>query len=393
MKLRLCVFVFLLLAVLPVSAEPVVSNVRAAQRSGTNVVDIYYDLASAGESGAVISVEVSENGGGSYGVTPGALSGDRGSGVINGRNRHIVWDAGVDKPDFMSTAMRCRVRAELVPVAVPTGFALIPAGSFSMGDSFSEGGSYERPVHTVSVSAFYMGTTEVTYGQWQAVQGWASTHGYTDLPAGSGKGTDHPVHSVSWYDVVKWCNAKSEQEGRTPVYRTDTGEVYRTGSIAPVIAYGNNGYRLPTEAEWEKAARGGVSGQRFPWGDTITHAQANYYSSSFYSYDVSTTQGFHPDYDTGITPYTSPVGSFAVNGYGLYDTAGNVWEWCNDWYSYYTSTPSADPVGPSWGEARVNRGGGWSHAAGPWRLATRGGGFSSNRSEFLGFRLALRSVP
>ncbi len=272
----------------------------------------------------------------------------------------------------------------------PSGFAYIPAGSFEMGDSFSEGSSAERPVHSVYLSGFYMGRTEVTYSQWQTVYNWAVANGYNFDNTGAGKAANHPVHTVSWYDVVKWCNAASERERLAPVYRTGDGSVYRTGRLAPVIDYGNRGYRLPTEAEWEKAARGGLSGKRFPWGNTITHSEANYYSRSGYSYDVSSTRGYHPSYDDGNYPYTSPVGSFAANGYGLYDMAGNVWEWCNDWYgsSYYGSSPGTDPTGPTSGSARVVRGGGWYGFASNCRAAYRSRGNPDFDNYGLGFRLA-----
>lgn len=273
----------------------------------------------------------------------------------------------------------------------PSGdLALIPGGPFEMGDTFSE-----RPVHKVEVSAFSMDRYEVSKGLWDEVYGWGIDHGYSFDNPGQGKGESHPVHTVNWYDVVKWCNARSEMEGRTPAYYTSDSrnQVYRTGrlNIQNEWVSWNAGYRLPTEAEWEKAARGGLSGQRFPWGDTITHDQANYYSPSTYAYDISSTRDYHPDYDEGGWPYTSPVGSFEANGYGLYDMAGNVWEWCWDWYgsSYYGSSNANDPRGPDTGSDRVSRGGGWDHHAGYVRVANRYYFVPGFRFHDLGFRSVL----
>ena len=276
------------------------------------------------------------------------------------------------------------------------GMVLIPAGSFRMGDSFSEGDSDERPVHTVTVSAFYMDCYEVTKALWDEVAAWGQANGYDLKPGdGSGKAPDHPVVDVTWYEAVKWANARSEREGLTPCYYTDSTfrTVYRTGTVDVKnewVKWTANGYRLPTEAEWEKAARGGCDGRRFPWcdADTITHSRANYYSSSEYSYDTSPTRGDHPAYKTGSKPYTSPVGSFAPNGYGLYDMAGNVWEWCWDWYGegYYAASPGTDPRGPASGAGRVRRGGTWGFAR-LCRVADRGGFSPDDSSYFLGFRL------
>ena len=275
----------------------------------------------------------------------------------------------------------------------PTGMALIPAGAFQMGDALD--GLSAAPVHTVFVSAFYMDKNAVTKALWDEVYGWAVTNGYSFDNAGSGKAASHPVQTVSWYDAVKWCNARSEKEGRTPAYYTDGGQtaVYRSGQVS-VSSSGvkwSSGYRLPTEAEWEKAARGGLSGQRFPWGNTISQGQANYYaypaSSGGYSYDLS-PQGYHPAYQAGGSPYTSPVGSFAANGYGLYDMAGNVWNWCWDWYDSYGSGSQSDPVGPSSGFGRVIRGGSWNSYAYFCRAAKR----NINYPDYFNFSVGFRSV-
>jgi sulfatase modifying factor 1 len=380
------------------TAAPVVSNVVAAQRAESKLVDLTYDLSGAGASGAIIEVELSDDSGATYTVSAPSLSGDLGSGISNGTNKQIVWDAGADKPNFVSDSMRFRLSVSEPSFPVPEdadNFALIPAGSFIMGSSFNEGSSNERPTHTVNVSGFYMGKHEVSWQLWQEVRDWAVLNGYSDLSGvGSGKGDEHPVHSVNWYDVVKWCNAASERAGLEPVYYVSSGgAVYKSGTSV-YIDYSKQGYRLPTEAEWEKAARGGESSQRFPWGNTIDHDDANYRANgNAYSYDVSsyTSYTYHPSYNDGSTPYTAPVGSFTANGYGLYNMSGNVWEWCNDWYgsSYYSSSPGTDPQGPSTGSSRVPRGGSWNYDAYYCRVAYRFSLYPDNRISNVGFRLAL----
>lgn len=308
----------------------------------------------------------------------------------------------------------------------PNDMALIPAGSYQMGDSF--GGEYyhyvfgELPVHTVYVSAFYMGRHEVTKAQWDFVCSWAVTNGYSfddniygEGAHGLGKAANHPVYKVSWHDCVKWCNARSEMEGRTPVYwfMGWGPEVYRAHHSYYDFFLGYqvdaeiqlnwspngcspNGYRLPTEAQWEKAARGGLSNRRFPWGDLIDHSLANYFSwwyngIHWYSYDIG-YEGYDTRYMSGYA-FSAPVGSAAPNGYGLYDMSGNVSEWCWDYLGDYIAGYEADPLGPWTGTYRVIRDGDWATHAGGVRVAARGGAEPLQAYDGFGFRIVLPAGP
>jgi formylglycine-generating enzyme required for sulfatase activity len=187
---------------------------------------------------------------------------------------------------------------------------------------------------------------------------------------------------VSWYGAVAYCNWRSQQEGREQCYILSTWN----------CDFSKKGYRLATEAEWEYAARAGLSGRRFPWGDAISHSLANYYSSSLYSYDTSPTREYHPTWNDGVEPFTSPVGSFQANGSGLYDMAGNVWEWCNDCYlsSYYSSSPANNPTGPTSGLSRVLRGGCWVSRARSSSVAARADDWADAPGRgSIGFRVVL----
>ncbi len=320
----------------------------------------------------------------------------------------------IDLAQRIASLVLLDAQSSPAPCEPPAGMALIPGGSFTMGDSFGEGYPDELPAHTVSVGAFCIGRFEVTNDEMAEVLQWAYRNGRIAVSGSkvrntageshdllnleetqcritwdghsfalkAGKASGYPCVEVTWYGAVAFCNFRSEREGLTPCYD------FRDWSCN----WSATGYRLPTEAEWEKAARGGATGHRFPWSDadTIQHARANYLSSSAYDYDTSPTRGLHPDYDEGGIPYTSPVGSFPPNGYGLYDTAGNAWEWVWDFYArhYYSESPEQDPRGPAFGSYRVVRSGRWGYDASSCRVSGRRFGWPDGRKP-VGFRIAL----
>ena len=282
---------------------------------------------------------------------------------------------------------------QIIDFHPPTGMALIPAGSFTMGDSLDTNNAAALPLHTVYISTFHMDKYAVTKTLWSDVYNWATNHGYSFDHAGLGKTNTHPVQTVSWYDCVKWCNARSEKEGKTPAYYTDAGLTvrYQNGQVTPYVNW-SAGYRLPTEAEWEKAERGGPSGLRFSWGNTISWSQANYRANTNYSYDASPASGYHPTFATNGTPYTSPVDYFAPNGYGLYDMTGNVFEWCWDWLGDYAGIAQTDPRGsaiPVYGSFRISRGCSWKATPNYCPTAIRSFYSPSDTSNDLGFRSVL----
>ena len=266
------------------------------------------------------------------------------------------------------------VRAVLFPafalcsLAHGQTFVKFAKGSFTMGDPNGVGFATETR-REVTLNSFFLATTETTFSDWRTVRTWALSNGYTFDNPGNTKGPKHPVHSVNWFDVLKWCNAKSQMNGRVPCYKLGA-EVFKTGRTIPSCDWRANGYRLPTEAEWERAARAGLSGNNFPWGNDITHAQANFFSDSRFFFDTSTTRGYHSLYNVGKVPYTNPVGSFPSYG-KLKDMAGNVDEWCWDRFGVYTDAPVINPRGAPNGNYRVFRGGSWATYANFCRASYR----------------------
>ncbi len=332
------------------AAAPVVSNVRAAQRAGTKLIDVTYDLSDSDSAAVFVSIQIYGNGS----TLPAfSLSGDVGSGVVPGFNKKITWNAGQDWNRQYTTSGSARIIADDLTTTVPNStLAYVPAG-FSVGSYGTHGSG------TVFTSGFYMDKTEVSRDTWETVKSWATANGYSFDNLAQSTAANHPVVGVSWYDVAKWCNARSEMEGLAPIYFTDATRttVYRTGQVILRSTFCNftaPGYRLPTRAEWSKAAWGGSTSGPFPWpsyygsGAEILDASKGNYSVSgvkMHQWDTSAVSVSTANYLTtpcgyyngaqqvnGV-PAATPIKDMA-NGFGLYDMFGNVGEWL--WDSYYS---------------------------------------------------------
>jgi formylglycine-generating enzyme required for sulfatase activity len=399
---------------------PVVSNIIASERQDSSkLVDIYYNLGDGDGDACFVSLIGSNDGGQSWNIIMPNVSGDVGSAIPPGVSKHIVWNCGTDLPGWFGQ-FRVRVFAT---DNQGTSMLLVPAGEFAMGS----GGGDASPIHSVYTSAFWIDRFEVTNQQYLEGLNWALQQGlvYVTLGVVYGAANDlaycdttqsssfsritwtgstfgitagkesHPMVMVSWYGAAAYANWRSAMQGRPLSYDTSTWE----------CNFAAHGYRLPTEAEREKAARGGhyAPSWLYPWGDSLTANVANYATSG-------------DPYECGSGPSTTPVGFYigqlqqkadfnwpcsptsyqtanGMNGYGLYDMGGNVWDRCNDWYSatYYSSSPYDNPRGPTSGTYRVIRGGSFDNGTNCLPCAFRMYDTPAGRYYSYGFRLALDS--
>ncbi|MGM0462738.1 MAG: SUMF1/EgtB/PvdO family nonheme iron enzyme [Fibrobacterota bacterium] len=260
----------------------------------------------------------------------------------------------------LSIEMNDNISVAAIFAPKPDGFVYVPGGDFRRGSEFFFD---ENPVRTIAVSSFYIRKYPVTQAQYREVMG---------INPSFRKGDSLPVEGVTWYDAVRYCNKKSASEGRELVYDTTTW----------TADFSAGGYRLPTEAEWEFALRAGSKSEYF-WGNDTSFAVVD--SHAVFSKNSLDLGADHPDFGTWA------VGEKNPNGIGVYDMAGNVWEWCHDWYDrdYYEVSTAFNPRGPDAGTDRVRRGGSWNSSVIGLRSANRNSFDPSSRTDVLGFRPVL----
>lgn len=276
------------------------------------------------------------------------------------------------------------------PHVCPPEMVFVESGSFQMGctedqekamidNDYPEGcqtkwATDELPVHKVSLKQFYIGKYEVTQSQWAAVMPKDT------LTFNVGMGATYPVYQVSWYDAATFCNRLSIKEGFTPCYYADPKfEVVFDSLVGRPKDYVNiywntaaDGYRLPTEAEWEYVARGGKEGRNHAYAGSDSVDKVAVYN------------------ENNVEKGGNQVGSKMPNELGIYDLSGNEWEWVWDWHleDYYSKSPECQPIGPRWSESKVCRGGNWRSQAAFSRVANRIGLYPGIRTFNLGFRIA-----
>ena len=217
---------------------------------------------------------------------------------------------GADAGSYVVQVTNADGNATSQAITVTVKMPVVPTGVYRINNSEGATG------HEVAVSSFSIDQHEVTKAFWDEVYTWAVANGYDFSNPGIAEGPEYPVHSINWYDAVKWANALSERDGHVPCYYTDNNCTvpYKAGQVDLtnyMVKWNANGYRLPTETEWEVASRGGLVGSKYAWGESPSTTRANF--------------------DQTLHGATVPVGSFPANGYGLYEVGGNLREWTWDW--------------------------------------------------------------
>ncbi|KAF0159731.1 MAG: hypothetical protein FD159_229 [Syntrophaceae bacterium] len=333
----LFVLMLTMLLALPLSAAEL-KNEKARQEGNRLVIS--YDLEGK-EKEAEVNLTITVEGK-TYKSSELHIEGDVGK-LKTGKGKRVTWNILQDFPRGLRGAAdwELTTSGDALTDSV-TGIELIfvKGGCYQMGDTVGGGESNEKPVHEVCVNDFYMGKYEVTQGQWKKVMG--NNPSYY-----SGCGDNCPVEMVSWNDVQTFVEKLNRNSGKR--------------------------YRLPTEAEWEYAARSGGKSEKWPGTSS------------------ESSLGDYAWYSSNSGSKTHPVGQKQPNGLGLHDMSGNVWEWCSDWYGnkYYNQSPRDNPAGPSSGSLRVQRGGSWGNFAASTRAADRYRVKPGVRYCDLGFRLAL----
>ena len=397
-KVILAIFVvFCLNFSLMANSTPDVSSVAVSQRSdGSGVVDIYYWLSDSDGDVCTVTVQVSNDGGNNWNITPSSstLSGAIGEVTPSPGAKHILWQSKSTLPGQYGTNYRVKVCAEDNAVTGPipeTDFRRIPPATsvsqttFEMGDHYDVGGSDEKPVHTVTLDAFYMAKYEVTNRQYCDFLREALSAGdiiVDNYVVYAKNDTSKSQPYFRTYDSSSYSQI-SYNIGGSFYTRSRDGKTMDSHPVVMVSWYGAKafcdyyGYRLPTEAQWECAARGGNLYYKYPWGtNTIDSTKCNYNKNN----------------PLGLSsyPYTTPVGNYpSTSATGLYDMAGNVWEWCEDWYGGYPSGPVTNPTGPTSGSYRVVRGGSWYYSDYVCRSALRSWGYPDRTYGDIGFRVCL----
>jgi len=373
-KIILIIVCFLLLAisVFGQNTVPVIETVNVEQRINTKKVDIYYDVLDFDNDNLLVLVKVSDDGGVTFKIPAQTFSGDYGLGIIPGSDKHIMWNAGIDYPEHVGENYRVKL---IVSDAKINVLSQVEEGSFLMG----EGAGIDDPVHEIVLDVYGICPHAVSNEEYKLFCD-ATNRNYpqegSNYQAPTGyflNYKDYPVVGISWYDAVSYCNWLSELDNLEPCYNLSNWIFDPTKS----------GYHLPTEAQWEKAARGALSQKTFPWGDTAPGNRCNY---SGYAGALLETM---PDFD-GQGRGTIQVESLNTNYYGMYNIAGNVWEWCNDWYqrNYYDVSPSENPLGPESGEEKVIRGGAWNTSDIKLHCAFRDRYSPGIKQYDIGFRIA-----